>query len=79
VKPQLAGFHYVSYAPSSALIGFAWRITDVASGTSRFVAVGELQVSWSGGDWRLVDDGSQSPLPTLLDPGLTGYVPFAGA
>ena len=79
VKPQLAGFHYLSYTTGAAVIAFAWRITDVAPGTSRFSSVGELQVTWSDGDWRLVDDGSQPPLPTVLDPGLTGYVPFAGA
>lgn len=79
VKPQLVGFHYLTYTPTSAVIAFAWRITDVAGGTSRFISVGELQVAWSGGDWRLVDDGTQAPLPQLLDPGLTGYVRFAGA
>ena len=79
VKPQLAGFRYLSYSPDEAVISLAWRVTDVAAGVSRFVDVGELQLIWSGGDWRLVDDGSQPPLPTALDPGLTGYVPFAGA
>jgi hypothetical protein len=79
VKPQLAGFHYLTYTPTSAVISFAWRITDVANGTSRFISVGELQVAWSGGDWRLVDDGTPAPRPQLLDAGLTGYVAFAGA
>ena len=78
VKPQMAGFRYVSYSPDLAVIGLAWRVSDVASGTARFVDVGELQLAWSGGDWRLVDDGSQAPLPTALDAGLTGFVPFAG-
>jgi hypothetical protein len=79
VKPQLAGFRYLSYSPGQAVIALAERVTDVASGTARFVDVGELQLVWAGGDWRLVDDGSQPPLPTALDPGLTGFVPFAGA
>ncbi len=79
VKPQLAGFRYLSYTPGLAVIGLAERVTDVASGTARFVDVGELQLAWTRGDWRLVDDGSQPPLPTALDAGLTGFVPFAGA
>jgi hypothetical protein len=78
VKPQLAGFRYLSYTPGTAVIDLAERVTDVAGGTSRFVDVGELQLAWSGGDWRLVDDGSQPPLPAVLDAGLTGFVPFAG-
>jgi hypothetical protein len=80
VKPQLAGFRYLSYSPDQAVIALAERVTDVASNTTRYVEVGELQLSWStsAGDWRLVDDGSQPPLPTALDAGLTGYVPFAG-
>lgn len=81
VKPQLAGFRYVSYSPDQAVIALAERVTDVASNTTRYVDVGELQLTWStsAGDWRLVDDGSQPPLPTGLDASLTGYVPFAGA
>lgn len=79
VKPQMAGFRYVSYTPDQAVIGLAWRVTDVASGTAKLAAIGEFEMTWSGGDWRLVDDGSQAPLATALDPGLTGYVPFAGA
>ncbi|HEX4727765.1 MAG TPA: hypothetical protein VH298_08195 [Jatrophihabitans sp.] len=79
VKPQLAGFRYLSYSPDAAVIGFAWRITDVATGSSRFLGVGELQASWTRGDWRLVDDGSPAPDPVALDAALTGYVRFAGA
>jgi hypothetical protein len=81
VKPQLAGFRYLSYSPDQAVIVLAERVTDVASNTARYVDVGELQLTWStsAGDWRLVDDGSQLPLPTGLDASLTGYVPFAGA
>jgi hypothetical protein len=81
VKPQLAGFRYVSYSADQAVIVLAERVTDVASNTARYVDVGELQLAWStsAGDWRLVDDGSQPPLPTGLDASLTGYVPFAGA
>lgn len=79
VKPQLAGFRYVSFTPEQAVIGLAERVSDVSRGTARFVDVGELQLVWVGGDWRLLDDGSQPPLPTVLDAGLTGFVPFAGA
>ena len=78
VKPQLVGFRYLSYSASTAVISLAWRVTNVADDTSRFVDVGELQVIWSDEDWRLVDDGSQPPLPTVLDSQLTGYVPFGG-
>jgi hypothetical protein len=78
VKPQLAGFRYLSYSASTAVISLAWRVTNVADNTSRFVDVGELQVTWSDGDWRLVDDGSQPPLPTVLDSQLTGYVSYGG-
>jgi len=78
VKPQLAGFRYLSYTDDQALISLAWRITDVSSDTSRLVDVGELGMTWSGGDWRLMDDGSAPPPAAELDPGLTGYVPFAG-
>jgi hypothetical protein len=79
VKPQLAGFRYLTYTPSQAVIGLAWRVTDAATNSTRLVAVGELQVSWESGDWRLVDDGTPAALPTPLDPALTGYVAFAGA
>jgi hypothetical protein len=79
VKPQLAGFRYLTYTPALAVIGLAWRVTDAATGTTRPVAVGELQMSWAGGDWRLVDDGTPAALPTPLDPALTGYIAFAGA
>jgi hypothetical protein len=79
VKPQQAGFRFLSYSADHAVIGLAWRVTDVAAGSSRFVDVGELDMSWAGGDWRLVDDGSQAPPPTGLDAQLTGYVPFGGA
>lgn len=78
VKPQMAGFRYVSYTPAQAVIGLAWRVTDVASGTAQLAGIGEFEMTWSGGDWRLVDDGSQAPLATALDAGLTGYVPFSG-
>ena len=60
------------------MIALAVRVTDVAASTARFVDVGELQLAWSGGDWRLVDDGSQPPLPTGLDPALTGFVAVRG-
>jgi len=79
VKPQQAAFRYLAYTPDRAVISLAWRVTDVASNSSRFVAVGELQMVWAGGDWRLVGDGSQPPPPTGLDAQLTGYVPFGGA
>lgn len=79
VKPQPAGFRYLSYTSAQAVIALAERVTDVATNTTRFVDVGELQLTWSDGDWRLVDDGSQPPLPTALDATLTGFVPFAGA
>lgn len=78
VRPQLAGFRYLSYSASTAVISLVWRVTNAADDTSQFVDVGELQVTWSGGDWRLVDDGSQPSLPTVLDSQLTGYVPFGG-
>jgi hypothetical protein len=79
VKPQLAGFRYLTYTPAQAVIALAWRVTDAATGSTRPVGVGELQMSWVGGDWRLVDDGTPAALPTPLDPALTGYVAFAGA
>jgi hypothetical protein len=78
VRPQMAGFRYLSYTPGEAVISLAWRVTDVAGGTARFLDVGELDMVWSDGDWRLVEDGGQPPLPTTLDAGLTGFVPFAG-
>ena len=79
VRPQMAGFRYLSYTPGEAVISLAWRVTDVAGGTARFLDVGELDMAWVNGDWRLVDDGGQPPLPTGLDAGLTGYVVFGGA
>jgi hypothetical protein len=79
VKPQLAGFRYLSYSSDRAVIELAERVTDVTDGTARFVDVGGLELAWTDGDWRLVDDGSPAPPPTGLDAGLTGFVAFGGA
>ncbi|MGB6162255.1 MAG: hypothetical protein WCF33_01520 [Pseudonocardiaceae bacterium] len=70
---QIAGFRFVTYTPTIAVIQFATKFSS-----------GELQVTtatvqWADGDWKQVlqPDGSESPTVQAI-PDLTGLVAWSG-
>ncbi|GGX36618.1 hypothetical protein [Streptomyces chryseus] len=67
---QIAGFKFVTYSPSSAVIDLVFRAKD---GTLR---AGTSTVLWTGGDWKF--EILPSPPPGSTIDNLAGYVPWGG-
>lgn len=70
---QVAGFQFVSYTPSDAVIQI---VTRDSTGT---LQVGSDHVSWDGADWRyvLAPDGSQVSNVQTVD-SLAGFIEWRG-
>lgn len=70
---QIAGFQFVSYTPSDAVIQIVTR------GKSGNYQVGAAHVTWDGNDWRVVTapDGSQVSNVQQVD-SLSGFVEWRG-
>lgn len=70
---QIAGFQFVSYTPSDAVIQIVTKDSDGN------LQVGIEHVSWVGGDWRyvLAHDGSQLSNVQTID-SLTGFIEWRG-
>ena len=70
---QIAGFQFVSYAPSDAVIQIVTKDSDGN------LQVGTEHVSWVAGDWRyvLAHDGSQLSNVQTID-SLTGFIEWRG-
>lgn len=73
VLAQIAGFQFVSYTPSDAVIQIATRDSTGA------LQVGSDHVSWDGSDWRYVPapDGSQDSNVQKVD-SLAGFIEWRG-
>lgn len=70
---QIAGFHFVTYTPSVAVVQLVNRFSD---GT---LQVTTETVDWSGGDWKLQlqPDGGTSPTAQQVS-SLAGYSAWGG-
>ena len=70
---QIAGFQYVSYSPTDAVIQIVTRDTN------NVYQVGTQHVSWSDGDWKYVtaSDGSQLSNVQTVD-SLAGFIEWRG-
>lgn len=71
---QLAGFRFITYDPSTAVVGL---VNLSSNGELR---TGTVTVRWLDGDWKLQLDatGDQGP-PIQTIPNLGGYAPWRGA
>jgi hypothetical protein len=67
---QIAGFRFVSYDPTTAVI-------ETASGSPGEYTVGTQVMRWTDGDWRLyMGDAEHNTARTSTD--LSGFVPWSG-
>lgn len=70
---QIAGFQFVSYTPSDAVIQLA------AGNSTDGYQVASLHVAWTGNDWKFVPaaDGGQAANLQQVD-SLSGFIPWRG-
>jgi hypothetical protein len=77
-RVQVAGFAYLNYSPTDAVVDLVSRATPAAGSTS--YVHGTVALRWEGGDWKVVPgpDGSPLRLARVLSD-LDGYVLWSGA
>lgn len=70
---QIAGFKFVHYASSAAVIQLVTRFSDAT------LQVTTVTVEWANNDWKLAvqPDGGLSPNAQAI-PNLSGFVPWSG-
>jgi hypothetical protein len=71
---QVAGYKFVSYTPTAAVLAIVYRAHTGA------LTVSDTTVMWDSGDWKIavLPDGSLGP-PAVTIPSIAGFTQFEGA